>query len=143
MNQSMMTKCLALVGLCFYLIQIGVHSMALNQIEADCVRELNLNKSIIEAWNIEPLIPEDNAEVGIYMTCYWKKLGYQKDNGEIDYYKISEVVHSDLKSRFHGECVHIVAYVVDSCRNDVQADSDGLRAIRMWNCLNVYTENLF
>ncbi|KAF5298659.1 hypothetical protein FQA39_LY11735 [Lamprigera yunnana] len=119
-----------------------VHGYPLNDKEKECVDQHKLNKTNIEAWNVQPLIPVENKEMGKFFACYWKKLGYQKENGEIDYIKLSEAVHDDLKGRFYSDCLHIVAFVVDNCRKSVE-ENDDLKVLKLWNCLNVYTENLF
>ena len=125
------------------ILQTVSFGFPLNEKEQDCVSEHHLNIANVELWNIQPIIPEDNVEMVKYMTCYWKKLGYQKENGEIDFVKLSEVVHEDLKNRFHADCLHIVAFIVDNCKQNLDAHTDGLRAVKMWNCLNIYAENLF
>ncbi|KAF5304872.1 hypothetical protein FQR65_LT07889 [Abscondita terminalis] len=129
--------------LIFCAIQVLVCAFPLSDNERDCVEKYNLNKTNVEIWNIQPIISEDNVEMHQFMTCYWKKLGYQKENGEIDFVKLGEVVHKDLKKRFLFDCLHIVAFIVENCRKDVENDSDGLKVVKMWNCLNIYTENLF
>lgn len=118
--------------------------MTLNEKEENCVKELQLNRSTIETWNIQPLLPEDNKEIKQYLACYWKKLGYLEENGDLNYIKLSEVVRSDLKNRIRSDCLRITAYVVNNCKNAIQNENDeGLKAIRMWNCLNVQTEYVF
>ncbi|KAK4885373.1 hypothetical protein RN001_001644 [Aquatica leii] len=124
-------------------IQVLTYAYPLNDKEIDCVEKYNLNKTNVEMWNVQPIIPEENVEMLQFMSCYWKKLGYQNDNGEIDYVKLSEVVYNDLKKRFLSDCLHIVAFIVENCRKDINNDSDGLKVVKMWNCLNIYTENLF
>ncbi|KAF2881566.1 hypothetical protein ILUMI_24601 [Ignelater luminosus] len=79
--------------------------MTLNDKEENCVNELQLDRSTIETWNIQPLLPEDNEEIKQYLACYWKKLGYLEENGDLNYMKLSEVVHSDLKNRIRSDCL--------------------------------------
>lgn len=121
---------------------MNIYALPLNQEERHCAADLRLNKATVETWNIEPLLPEDNAEILQYMSCYWKRLGYQKENGDIDYLKLGEVVHGDLKNRFHKDCLHIVAYIIDNCKNSINAETHGLKVVKMWNCLNIFAENL-
>lgn len=141
-NTEIMSAFLTRIAL-LLITHASIYGFPLNEKEQDCVDKHNLNRTNIEMWNIEPLIPEDNIEMLKYMNCYWKQLGYLTEAGEIDFVKLSQVVHDDLKSRFRAECLHIVAFIMDNCKQTVHADTDGLRAVRMWNCLNVYTENLF
>ncbi|KAB0790043.1 hypothetical protein PPYR_15635 [Photinus pyralis] len=134
---------LVLIGTVLLITHTTVYGLPLNEKERACAEKHNLSTKNIEMWNIEPLIPEDNVEMLEYMSCYWKNLGYLTEDGEIDFVKLGDVVHADLNARFHAEFGHIVAFIMDNCKQTVHGETDGLRAVKMWNCLNVYTENLF
>lgn len=118
----------------------SVTSKELEPGEETCITELNLERNRIVKLNSKSIGPEDDEGFNKFLECFWKKKGYQKEDGQIDfeYLKstIIEVICEILGGDNSDSCVgsSVAAETVDKCRN-VTGNSHGQTASKVQNCI--------
>ncbi|KAF2899772.1 hypothetical protein ILUMI_06414 [Ignelater luminosus] len=67
------------------------------KMDEDCIKELNLNKTLIETISNELIIPEDNTALNSFLSCTWKNEGTLNENDEINWDKVEKTFATSLQ----------------------------------------------
>lgn len=95
-----------------------------------------MNQGEIEKWNTQPIVPEDNAEFNKFMTCFWKKKGYQNEDGQINYASLETSIGQLIGLKYTPQrAAEIAESVIKTCRNIQKGNDDGAFASKVSNCI--------
>lgn len=111
--------------------------------ELNCVNELKLDKKSIHFLNKQFITPEDNEDFNNFLGCYWKKKGIQRENGEIDFHQLDELLLMQLLKEYGtgiDETATIVAEIFENaltaCKlKCIRGKSHGQTAVKVQNCI--------
>lgn len=102
--------------------------------------ELNLDRNRIVKLNNKAIGPEDDQDFNNFLACFWKKKGYLKQNGEVDFERLKTTIIDVFKEILGGDNFgssignSVAAATVDKCR-DVTGTSHGQTASKVQNCI--------
>ncbi|KAF5290628.1 hypothetical protein FQR65_LT01918 [Abscondita terminalis] len=117
-----------IIALCFVL---GNH---LDHHEEACITETRVSRELVLDAKKENVVYGDNEKYKEYMSCCWRKYGYQHANGEIRWERIREVLEEAYKPR-------VVVKLINKCI-DVEGDTPGDTVVMVLRCLDEHAPNL-
>ncbi|KAF2889153.1 hypothetical protein ILUMI_17020, partial [Ignelater luminosus] len=111
--------------------------------EKECIKQLNTNEDKIKTLYFRFNTPENDTEFNNFMECVWKKLDFQRENGDINYEKLKNSYQLDRKT---GEDNLAVLLKIDKIRFDavtkcessqamLKSDTAGETVVKVQNCI--------
>lgn len=108
--------------------------------EENCVRELSLNRDLIRGLN-RGIVLENHDDFNDFRACYFKRKGYQNEDGEVLYENLKEalgraiIMEAGTKTTAAKVFSHLIALqIVNSCKY-IKGESHGDTAVKVQNCM--------
>ncbi|KAF2891081.1 hypothetical protein ILUMI_14044 [Ignelater luminosus] len=111
--------------------------------DEDCIKELNLNKTLIETISNELIIPEDNTALNSFLSCTWKNEGTLNENDEINWDKVEKTFATSLQQELQ-ELPTLDAIIaggatasaIKLCKEDgIRGTTPGQTIAKIQNCI--------
>lgn len=104
------------------------------------MRDLNLNRDFIRGLN-RPVVPENHEGFNSFRACYFKRKGYQNEDGDILYENLKDALGAAILNEAGTSATaakvfsHLIALqIVNSCKY-IRGESHGDTAVKVQNCM--------
>ncbi|XP_031356217.1 uncharacterized protein LOC116180390 [Photinus pyralis] len=126
-----MWKTAVLIALCWLSI-VAVHE--LDEDERACVHETGVSEHLVREAKREHAVFGDNSKYKEFLSCCWKRYGYQDENGEINWEMVRSVIGRSYNPR-------VAIKIINKCMN-VKGITGGDTAVLVLECLDDHAPNL-
>lgn len=100
----------------------------ITKVEHDCINKTGISRTVIERTKLTLEMPDDDDQYKAYISCFYKKQGYQNEDGDIVFYNIKNMV-TDLSNNT------VAGVVVNGCKDLPKGPSHEDYAYRVAKCL--------
>lgn len=99
----------------------------LTKVEQDCINKTGISKTVIGRTKVTLELPDD-PQYKKYISCFYKKQGYQNEDGDILFYNIKNMI-TDLANGT------LAVDIVNACKDFVKQPSHEEYAYTVAKCL--------